>query len=370
MAKKLTKAEEAKLVAQRLAKTDEADDVRGKVKAEGDKARASSAKQDKRISARDKSGKSTDAAKVEAATPRTKRGAPSAVDASAVDTSLMDAQPASAPTVTPKGKTEKSAAANRRSAERTAGRKMTGEEATAQGLLEKDFAELQRQSRREARQRDADVEGRDLAEEARQRRLAREETPAATVANPLGGGNAAATEFLPADAPGGANKPYVAGEATTAVARRLGTRGFPVQGSPDTDAFISSGQPQAKSPETADDTHVADLIRSIRQEGAKRVVNKGTLAQLKSQLSMVQDMPQNTPSVCPHSGCTNVIPWDNWAEVQDRDHPDYDAAYGSVACDSCKSKGLKSGNQLPHLQSFTRRGGNPGQTDFFNASNY
>jgi hypothetical protein len=370
MAKKLTKAEEAKLVAQRLAKTDEADDVRGKVKAAGDEARASSAKQDKRISARDKSGKSTDAAKVEAATPRTKRGAPSAVDASAVDTSLMDAPPATAPTVTPKGKTEKSAAANRRSAERTAGRKMTGEEATAQGLLEKDFAELQRQSRREARQRDADVEGRDLAEEARQRRLAREETPAATVADPEAG-NAAALEHLSANMPGGRNFPLVAGAATSAIDARTGSNaGFPIEGASGSRDFDTLGAPQAKSPETADDTHISDLIRSIRQEGAKRTVNKGTLAQLKSQLSMVQDMPPKTPGVCPHSGCTNIIPWDNWAEVQDQDHPDYDAAYGSVACDSCKSKGLKSGNQLPHLQSFTRRGGNPGQTDFFNASNY
>jgi len=365
MAKKLTKAEEAKLVAQRLAKTDEADDVRGKVKAEGDKARASSAKQDKRISARDKSGKSTDAAKVEAATPRTKRGAPSAVDASAVDTSLMGAQPASAPTVTPRGTTEKNLAATRRGASKTAGRSLTAEEDVQARLFAKDETELKRKAAEEARQKDAELQGRDLPEESRQRKVDRElDESKATVANPLGGGNAAATEFLPADAPGGANKPYVADEATTATARRLGTRGFPVQGSPDTDAFISSGQPQAKSPETADDTHVADLIRNIRQVGSARVVNKATLARLKSQLATTPRIPFGTPSVCPHSGCTSVVP-----EITDVNHPDYDAAYGSVACDSCKTKGLKSGEDLPHLQGLRKRG-NPTDTDFFNASNY
>ena len=364
MAKKLTKAEEAKLVAQRSAKTDAADDVRGKVKEEGDKAKANSAKQDKRVSSRDKAGKPTDAAKVDAATPRTKKGAPSAVDASAADASLMDAQPGSAPTPTPRGTTEKNIAANRRGAERTSGRKMTGEESASQGVLEKDLAELQRQERRDARQKDVDITGGDLAEESRQRRLAREETPAATVANPMGSGNAAATEFLPADAPGGANKPYVADEATTATARKLGVRGFPVQGSLNTDAFISSGQPQASSAESADDTHVANLIRNIKQEGSARTVNKGTLARLKSQLATTPNLPFGTPSVCPHSGCTSVVP-----DITDVKHPDYDAAYGSVACDSCKSKGLKSGNDLPHLQGLRKRG-NPIDTDFFNASNY
>ena len=252
----------------------------------------------------------------------------------------------------------------RKNVERNAGRSMTAQEAAVQGVLEKDLAELQRQERRQSRQKDADIEGRNLAEESRQRRVDRElEGSRATVADPMGG-NAAAIEFLPANAPGGANKPWVADEATTAIARRLGTRGFPVQGSPNTDAFISSGQPKASSAETADDVHIANLIRNAQAENAKRVPNKGTIAQIKAQLSNHPTIPFGSPSLCPHSGCTNAVPF-----IDDKNHPDVDAAYGSVACDSCRAKGLKSGEELPHLQSFTRRG-NPAQTDFFNIENY
>lgn len=263
------------------------------------------------------------------------------------------------------GAAKKRADAARTKLEAKSSRKLTPEEASAQALLEKDFAELTSKEKREAAQRDADIEGRDLSAEARARKIAAEQTRAATVADPLAG-NEAATEHLDPDEPGGAARPWEAGERTTAVAKRLGNVRLKSGGTP---IFPSSGQPAARTSEEADDVQISNLLKQIKEEGSKRTVNKHTLARLKSNLSMYQDLPYDTPSVCPHSGCTNTIPWDYHAEVQDSNHPDYDAAYGSVACNDCKAKGLKSGKDLPHLQGVSRRG-NPTAEDFQFFGNY
>lgn len=363
MAKKLTPAQEAARQ-RRLDEADKKDDVRAKAKEEGERAKKSSAAQDKRIKSREKSGKPTDAAKQEqAAASAAKVGGASAIDASAAAGLGETVEQAPAPA--PRTRTERNAAAARRGMERTAGRSLTPEEATSQRLLEKDLSELARKQKREAAQRDADIEGRDLSAEDRARKIAAEQTRAATVTNPLAG-NEAATEHLDPDEPGGASQPWNVGERTEATAKTLGNVRLKSGGAP---IFPSSGQPAARTPEEADDVRISNLIKDIKEEGSKRTVNKHTLARLKSNLSMYQDIPYGTPSVCPHAGCTNTVSWDDHAEVQDRNHPDYDAEYGSVACSDCKAKGLKSGKDLPHLQSIRKRG-NPTAEDFQFFDNY